>query len=422
MKKIMIINLLLILIINSFSYCLAVENQTETVKHKIDCKLYLKYKGQYRQIHYAIFEKNGKEFPAYCLTPEYSGVGVNGIKEYPVDINKKITDENIWKVMINGYPYKSLEELGVQSKEEAYVATQAAIYTVLENRKVSDYEADNSPEGKRTLDAYLKIIENAKNSKNEMIQKIEILPELQNWEIDEKEIYCLSKVYSLKSNTTLGTYKVNLVGDNIKDLKITDVHGNEKNVFSINEKFKILSPIEILKDNIAFDISVEAELVSYPIFYGETTITKTQDYALTGENVENFCVTTQDILPKNDTKIKIIKQEKGINKRLEGVKFNLLNANNDSVIQNLATDKNGEILIENLFPGNYFLQEIETLDGYELIEEPIEIKIEFNDEKEIIVENNLKPKEIIYEEPIELPINVITENTVIEKRLPVTGY
>ena len=48
----------------------------------------------------------------------------------------KVSNEKVWKVIINGYPYKTLEELDVINEEEAYTATQFAIYTVLENGRL----------------------------------------------------------------------------------------------------------------------------------------------------------------------------------------------------------------------------------------------------------------------------------------------
>lgn len=418
MKKILIINLLLIVIINSFSICFA--SETEKIKYMGECPLYLMYKGNFKSVHYAAYEKNSQEFPAYCLNPEFGGVGSNGREEYDVKINKRITNEKIWRVIINGYPYKSLKELGVETKEEAYTATQFAIYTVLDNRNIKDYTTDESLAGKRTLNAYLKIMEAAKKTGENMINNIEILPDFDNWRIDENEIEYLSKTYLIKSNITNGFYNLKVTGDNVEKLKITDEKGIEKTAFSLNEKFKILAPIETLSDDFKIELQVEVEANTYPIFYGESTIPETQNYALTGEKNEKVQKSYQDIIPKNNSKIKVIKQESENKKRLEGVKFNLLNVNKDFVIQNLVTNTNGEIIIENIVPGTYYLQEIETLEGYKLIEEPIEINIKFNDEKEIIVENSLKTEEHIYEEPI--PDNVIIENVVIEKKLPVTGY
>ena len=413
MRKILIINLLLVMLFNAFTNCLASENNIEqTVKYEKTCETYLKYQGNLKVAHYAYYEKDGKIYPAYCLNPEFKGVNED-MKEYILNLEGKVTNEKIWRVIINGYPYKSLEELGVESKEEAYTATQFAIYTVLHNRNVDDYESVGTDSGNRTLIAYKKIMENATKANEKITDKIELISENEKWIVEENEINTLSKTYSVKSNTTSGTYKINLKCENNDELKITDINGTEKKVFSVNEKFKILVPISSLKEEQKIEIEVISELMSKPIFYGKTTIENTQNYALVGKEDEEFTENYNEVLPKNNTKLRVIKQEINSNKRLEGVKFSLLNTGNDNVFQDLITDKNGEIIIENILPGKYFLKEMETLNEYKLIEEPIEINIEFDEEKEIVVENELKPVEVKEE---------IKEIQKIEKTLPVTGY
>ncbi len=411
MRKILIINLLVVILFNIFGNCFANENKVEKiVKYEKTCETYLQYQGNLKVAHYAYYENDGKCMPAYCLNPEFKGVNEN-MKEYTVNVDGKVVNENIWKAIINGYPYKTLEELGVESKEEAYTATQFAIYTVLHNRNVDDYESVGTESGNRTLNAYKKIMENVNGSNEKITDRIELVSD-EKWEIDESELNTLSKTYSVKSNTTIGTYKINLKCENNNELKITDINGNEKDVFSVDEKFKILAPISSLKEEQKLDIGVVSNLMSKPILFGNTTIENTQNYALVGNEYEEFSANHEELLPKNNTKLKIIKQEINSNKKLEGVKFNLLNGNNDTVIQELVTDSSGEIIIENIIPGNYFLQELETLELYKLIEEPIEINIEFDEEKEIIVENELKPIEKNDE---------IKETQKIEKTLPVTG-
>ena len=335
------------------------------------------------------------------------------MKEYTLNVNENVTNEKIWKVIINGYPYKTLEQLGVETKEEAYVATQFAVYTVLQNRNVNDYESIGTDAGNRTLKAYKKIIENATNSKEKITDKIEIIQDNENWIVDTNEINIISKTYSVKSNSKIGTYKVNLKCENNDELKVTDINGKEKEVFSVDEKFKILVPISSLKNEQSLEIEVVSNLKSKPILYGKTVIENTQNYALAGKEYEELLGVDEDILQKNNTKLTIIKQETNSNKRIEGVKFSLLNSGNDIVFQDLITDKNGEVIIDGILPGTYFLQEIETKDEYQLVEEPIEINIEFDEEKEIIVENELKPIKVAEE---------IKEISKVEKTLPVTGY
>lgn len=114
--------------------------------------------------------------------------------------------------------------------------------------------------------------------------------------------------------------------------------------------------------------------------------------------------------------LKIIKVDKSDNNiRLEGAEFKLTTdeageevvdasgtvitvngENHEGLLDNLVTNANGEILIEGLTPGTYYLHEtkapIDPDDGkpYRLLTSPVEIKIEADqtDNKEVTVENS----------------------------------
>ncbi len=55
-----------------------------------------------------------------------------------------------------------------------------------------------------------------------------------------------------------------------------------------------------------------------------------------------------------------------------------------------------------MIPGTYYLQETETLEGYEFSSQLIEFKIDLDEEKEITVENNKIPEEPIIPETPEI--------------------
>uniref|UniRef100_UPI001ABE52AD SpaA isopeptide-forming pilin-related protein n=1 Tax=Gracilibacillus suaedae TaxID=2820273 RepID=UPI001ABE52AD len=76
---------------------------------------------------------------------------------------------------------------------------------------------------------------------------------------------------------------------------------------------------------------------------------------------------------------------------LEGVIFELQDAEGETLQEDLVTDENGVLLIENLKPGNYQLVEIETIAGYELYSLPIPFEIEIGQTEvtEINFENSL---------------------------------
>lgn len=413
-RNLLIINLLIVTIFSIPVSSLAIEKETKKVKFVENCEIYLKYQGVNKLAHYAVFEKEGKMYPAYCLNPEYDGVGTGNITEYNVNINKKIENEKVWKAIINGYPYKSLNELGTENEKEAYTATQFAIYTVLHNRNPEDYSVANDSAGaERTYQAYLKIINSIKESVEKINEnpEIKLICETDNWDMDIENN--LSKIYSINSNVTEGKYQVNISGQNNECLKIVDIEGNERKEFNMYEKFKIILPLKELKNDLEFEINVNANLKTKPVLFGETTIPETQNYGLTGYMYEKSEIIKKEEIVKKSSKIEITKLDKTTREKLEGVEFNLLNSTQDVVIQKLVTDKNGQIIISELEPGEYYLQEVKTIDGYNLNSNLIEINLKYNEEYKITIENS--KVEIQREETVK------KENQSI-KKLPVTGY
>lgn len=72
--------------------------------------------------------------------------------------------------------------------------------------------------------------------------------------------------------------------------------------------------------------------------------------------------------------VKVIKTDGETKMTLEGVEFELRDANND-VIGTYTTDENGEIYVDNLELGTYFVQETKSLEGYVLNEETQEVTL-----------------------------------------------
>ncbi|UOQ49319.1 hypothetical protein MUN88_04125 [Gracilibacillus caseinilyticus] len=66
---------------------------------------------------------------------------------------------------------------------------------------------------------------------------------------------------------------------------------------------------------------------------------------------------------------------------LEGATFTLLNHNDEELQSGLTTDQNGQLLIEDLQPGNYQLVETKAPFGHELDETPITFEIVFNQQE-----------------------------------------
>lgn len=143
-----------------------------------------------------------------------------------------------------------------------------------------------------------------------------------------------------------------------------------------------------------------------------------QSYVLTGETTKIESKNVPINYSENKTKLIIKKKDENGN-FLSQVKFNLLNSNKEIVYENIETDEDGIIEIKNLVPGLYYLQETKTIDGYELNDELIEVNIELDEEKEIVVENKKIPE--IPEEP-EKPEEPKIPREPEKPKLPRTGW
>ena len=189
----------------------------------------------------------------------------------------------MWRYLINGYPYKTIEELGCETKEEAFTATKQAIYCYIHGNNINDYEPIGEA-GVRTLNAMKQIITNAQNSSETIISNtIKINKNDDNWKQDDIDKNYLSKTFSVSADATIASYHITLSKDNEQDLggiKLTNLKNQETINFEANEKFKILIPIKNLTEKGEFNISVETKIGTKPVLYGKAPNSSNQDYAL----------------------------------------------------------------------------------------------------------------------------------------------
>lgn len=402
-----------------------------------DCGSLLIYKGIVVKAYYAQYTKDGVTYPAYCL--DKTKQGVNNELSYSVSIQDAISDVKLWRIIINGYPYKTIEELGCANKEEAFTATKQAIYCYIHGNNPNDYSPIGEA-GNRTLRALKQILTNAESSNETQISNtVKVIKEQDSFNVDSKEKNYVSKIYSIQAGTTISNYQIELEKENQnlpEGIKITDTNNNPKTEFSQNEKFKILIPIKNLLNEDSFNIKIKTKIKNKPVLYGKAENSGYQDYALTAATYEDAYGKAQDKYYKNETKVKIIKQDEETKERLENVEFNILDENKQIIYANLKTDKNGEVQIKNLIPGKYYIQETSTKDGYLLDNNLIEFNVDLNEEFTITINNlfekipeqetkkdetseKVENKKERLGKNIEITQKEDTKNVV--KKLPVTG-
>lgn len=405
MKKVLKILLIVLLVIVANIGILvntvqAVENGEQiTIYSKGYFNRVIRNNGIVIKTAHAVYQENGKEYPVYCLNRELHGVG-EYIATYDVKDQGKIEDLGLWRVVINGYPYKSIEQLGVTNEEEAYIATKQSIYCYIYNTGTELYSAINE-QGERVINAMNNILENAKNS-NESFDNPNIeIEQSEKWNVDEIESKYVSKEYKIKSNKNISKITLNLESQP-KGTKIINLDEDGK--------FKILIPIENLKESGKFKIKIQTELETKPIFLGEAPSNDLQNYLLTAYSYEDMDKEFEQEYEKNNTKIIIEKTDNDTNEVLKGAKFEILDEKQKS-IRVAETNNEGQVILDGLMPGIYYIKEVQAPNGYSIDSELKKVEIKLNQEISLTIKNN---KIIIkQEEP---------QKTIVEiPKLPVTG-
>lgn len=405
MKKVLKILLIVLLVIVANIGILvntvqAVENGEQiTIYSKGYFNRVIRNNGIVIKTAHAVYQENGKEYPVYCLNRELHGVG-EYIATYDVKDQGKIEDLGLWRVVINGYPYKSIEQLGVTNEEEAYIATKQSIYCYIYNTGTELYSAINE-QGERVINAMNNILENAKNS-NESFDNPNIeIEQSEKWNVDEIENKYVSKEYKIKSNKNISKITLNLESQP-KGTKIINLDEDGK--------FKILIPIENLKESGKFKIKIQTELETKPIFLGEAPSNDLQNYLLTAYSYEDMDKEFEQEYEKNNTKIIIEKTDNDTNEVLKGAKFEILDEKQKS-IRVAETNNEGQVILDGLMPGIYYIKEVQAPNGYSIDSELKKVEIKLNQEISLTIKNN---KIIIkQEEP---------QKTIVEiPKLPVTG-
>lgn len=383
----------------------------------------LMWKGLKIHTHLAVYKKDGKEYPAYCMNRELPGVEIG--RSQTVDVKKLVNNVMVWRTIINGYPYKSISELGCNTEEEAYLATKQAVYCMLTNRDVNEYSAIGEA-GERTLNALKTIVNNARNSNQTKVSsELTVNEQEKLWRIDNLDSSYISKTFLVTANTSMSKYTVNVKNLNIEGYKLVDQNNKEKTEFSNSEKFKILIPIQEVKQDGNFSIEVSAQVATKPVFYGESRDSGLQSYALTGYTYEEGTGSKKVYYTKNETKIIITKTDDKTGKKLEGVEFELLDKNQNKIYTEITTNKDGIATIDNLLPGIYYIRETKTLEGYQLYSKLIKVELELNEETTVNVINSEKEPEIYKEEKkTELAVKEKKSNIKVKEtgpKLPKTG-
>ncbi|EEK61110.1 hypothetical protein bcere0005_31540 [Bacillus cereus 172560W] len=315
--------------------------------------------------------KNSSGQIAYCLT---LGLKSPNGEDLP-EMGK--TDNVVYRVLLNGFPQKSAEQLGVANKNEAHYATQLAVWNALGQLDVNELKHEN----KNVEKAAKAIISNANNSEETQDVFMNVIPaEKQKAEL--KGEFFETNLYSVQTNAKSGSYKV--VAKNAPNgVRIVSENGEVKDQLSVGEKFRIQIPKNTKTGE--FNLSVAANL------------TKVQAIAYRGtDTVQNATV----LLERNEEKLSSdlavnweaagslkIKKVGENGEVLAGAVFEVFNANNESVGK-ITTGADGMAELNNLPIGTYTLKEIKAPTGYVSDDKPQTIEVKTGETGAVQIVNN----------------------------------
>lgn len=258
----------------------------------------------YVQSYYVAYRENGKIYPAYCQDIDFDGVGT--LDPYSVYISEKLSDVRVWRVIVNGFPYKTPSQLGVENEYDAFLATKEAIYCVQHNFNTSEryIESKCDTQGKKILNAINRLTDIGRNGTqtpyNEGITADKV------GDLKDDENYC-SQEFKINCGVTTSQFTITKTENLPTGTKITNMSDKETTTFTGNEHFKVkILKTEMNKD-LNFKLSLKAKAETFPVYFGKTRIPKTQNYAVTYEKFEDVYGTVNFTAKLNTGKIQVHK-------------------------------------------------------------------------------------------------------------------
>ncbi|ARJ25633.1 adhesin (plasmid) [Bacillus mycoides] len=265
------------------------------------------------------------------------------------------TNDIVYRVLLNGYPQKSPEELGVSTWEQAHYSTQLALWNSLGQINTAELQFKDAAVEKATK----AIIHAANQSQDIQDVYMNVVP------TDKKEAqlngeYFETTTYTVQTNAKKGTFKVQM-NNAPQGTRVVTEQGEAKEMFQIGEKFRIQVPKSSKSNELS--LKVVSNLTNYNaiVYKGTETI---QDATVLLERSTEQVSTDLQVYWKANGSIKVMKMDEN-KKPLPGAVFEVLNSNQE-VIGTITADKNGVAELGNLELGTYTIKEVKAPVGYVL--------------------------------------------------------
>lgn len=276
-------------------------------------------------------------------------------------------DEKIKNILKNGYGCKDWQELGTNNVEEAYIATQEAIYIQKEGRNIDDYEIVEGEEERanRILNTTKEILKNASKEKPSTIN---ITTNDTKWKTYEENNNYKYKEYSIESGNTIPG---DIIVQQGEDVRVIDKLTNEtKNMFNDGDAFYLIVPKNI-EQEIKIQFGYEKKDV-YLYIYKKTEALEDQYLLAEKESFISSAIFIEKVAIENN--VEILNEDHETKLPIVGNVFSIIKEDGTVVKSDLVTNAEGKISI-NLSEGKYYLKQTSTIDEYNLNKTLIEIEV-----------------------------------------------
>ncbi|MGH1049241.1 SpaA isopeptide-forming pilin-related protein [Bacillus mycoides] len=314
--------------------------------------------------------KNANGQIAYCLT--YGKLSPNG-NDLP-EMGR--TDDVVYRVLLNGYPQKSPQELGVSNWNEAHYATQLSIWAALGQIDINEVQHRNGNVAK----AVKAIIDSANASQETQDMYMNVTPK-DNQEAKLNGEYFETTVYQIESNAKNGVFTVQLANAP-NGTKVVSTKGEAKQQFNLGEQFRILIPKSSQTGNFSLKVTSNLSNLQAVPYQGTD---KVQDATVLLEKSEEKVSADLQVNWKSLGGLKVIKvgEQKGL---LQGAVFEVMNSANEKV-GTMTTNEQGSASLSGLEIGTYTLKEMKSPTGYVLNGQTQQIEVKTGEVATITVQN-----------------------------------
>ena len=300
--------------------------------------------------------------------------------------------------MANGYPTRSLAELGLENKYQGYYATKMALWCyLLSNWDINNLKVNPNLTGVE-LQRAQKILAAAKDiyargtAWNEMLSpEVTCTPDRDTaYEVTIDGKQYKQQVFTFWSKTWVCDYSVNVafsVPDDVPDgTRIVDMNNQDITTITTEGtgdgyagKFKILYPLESVQGKTgSVQLSFNTNVYKYAVFfaicqekdeYGELQNYVVDTDPTTTMQLSAYSNYSDGTTIEYETGLRIIKYETGTEIPISGALFEVIGPDGDSV-GTFVTNGDGRIEIPLKKSGNYTVVEREAPQHYMISEEP----------------------------------------------------